>query len=506
MKKNQLWKLIIITAAIGISLFQLSFSYRYYSLPREERYLPQNASLRMRSVKLGLDLEGGSHFLLAVDTTGEGGPDMVNQVVEILRSRVDKYGVSEPIIEVQGKNNIVIELPGEMDPTIAKKLIGTTATLDFRVVKRTEELRIIIDRIDRENEGKFSALLKTFPGGYSVICRADDWKMLDSMVISARENGIADSASGKILLWSVVEEGKDHGIPDYRELLLVSSVPEILGASIVSARAALGTSNSQTEPRVDLEIGGMARADWARVTSDNIGNRIAIVLDGEIFSAPVVNSASTTGKSTITLGRGTLDDAKALASVLQAGRMPARADIEESFVIGPSLGADSIKTGIRSLLIAAAVIMLIMLVYYRLSGLVANFALILNMLFLLAILSAFNLTLTLPGIAGLVLVIGTAVDANVLIFERIREELVQNKSVKKAVDTGFSKAFITILDANVTTLLSALILWWFGKGPIRGFAVTLSVGLIANVFTAVFISRFVFDNLLTKANSQKLSI
>ncbi|MBN1149992.1 protein translocase subunit SecD [candidate division WOR-3 bacterium] len=506
MKKSQLWKLVLIVAAIGISLFQLSFSYKYYRLPREERYLPENASLRMRSIRLGLDLEGGSHFLLAVDTSGEGGADMVNQVVEILSSRVDKYGVSEPIIEVQGENSIVIELPGEMDPMIAKKLIGTTATLDFRVVRRPEELRNIIDKIDRENEGRFSALLKTFPGGQSVICSAEDWVYLDSMVQEARQQGIADSVSGKILLWSVVEEGEDFGIPDYREILLVSSIPEIYGASIVSSRAALGTSESQTEPRVDLEIGGMARADWARVTSENIGNRIAIVLDNEVFSAPVVSSASTTGKSTITLGRGTLDDAKALASVLQAGRMPARADIEESFVIGPSLGEDSIRTGIKSFLIAAALIMLIMLVYYRFSGLVADFALVLNLVFLLAILSAFNLTLTLPGIAGLVLVIGTAVDANVLIFERIREELKMNKSVKKAVETGFSKAFVTILDANVTTLLSALILWWFGKGPIRGFAVTLSVGLVANVFTAVFVSRFIFDTLLVRSNTQKLSI
>lgn len=506
MKKSIIWKIVLIIAVLGISLWQLSFTWRYYSLEREQRYSPENMILRKKAIHLGLDLEGGSHFLLVVDTTGKGGPEMVHQVVEILQSRVDKYGISEPVIEVQGNNYVVVELPGEMDPSIARKLIGTTAVLEFRVVKNITRLRDVISEIDKEFNGRFSALLKTFPGGSMIVCEADDWKYLDSLVMEARERGVADSASGSVLLWTREMDGEDYGISNYRELLLVSAIPEIPGGAISSAQAGLGTSNNPSEPRVDMEIGGSARSDWARITSENVGERIAIVMDNEIYSAPSVEGPILNGRSTITLGKGTLEDAKALASVLQAGRMPARADIEESFVVGPSLGADSVKGGVRSMLIAGAVILLFMLIYYRASGIVADIALVLNMVFLLAILSGFNLTLTLPGMAGLVLVIGAGVDANVLIFERIREELDQNKTPKKAVDLGFSKAFVTILDANITTLLAALILWWFGTGPIRGFAVTLSVGLVVNMFTAIFVSRVFFDSILAKPNTEKLSI
>lgn len=506
MKKSNIWKIVIILGVLAVSLWQLSYTYRYYQLSYEERYYPENAELRNKSINMGLDLEGGSHFLLVVDTTGEGGSAMVHQVVEILRNRVDKYGVSEPVIEVQGNNYIVIELPGEMDPTIAKRLIGTTATLEFRVARSTAELKSVIDRIESEFEGEFASLLKTFPGGNRIVCEEEDWRTLDSIVKLARGLGIADSVSGKILIWSKKEEGAEYGISDYKELLLVSADPEIPGGAVTSARAGIGTSNNPSEPRVDMEMSGGARADWARVTSENIGGRIAIVLDGDVYSAPTVNSAITNGKSMISLGKGGLDEAKALSSILQAGRMPARADIEESFVIGPSLGADSVRSGIKSIIIAGIAIILLMLIYYRASGIIANIALVLNMIFLVAILSGFNLTLTLPGLAGLVLVLGAGVDANVLIFERIREELSLKKSPKKAVELGFSKAIVTILDANITTLLVAVILWWFGTGPIKGFAVTLSVGLIVNMFTAMFVSRVIFDTVFVKANSEKLSI
>jgi preprotein translocase subunit SecD len=246
---------------------------------------------------------------------------------------------------------------------------------------------------------------------------------------------------------------------------------------------------------------------FARATQENVGRALAIVLDDVIFSAPVIQEPITGGEARIT-GTFTPEEARDLALVLREGALPAPVAIVENRTVGPSLGSDSIAQGVRATILGGALIMLFMLVYYRLSGLIANIALALNLLILLAIMAIPGLgaTLTLPGIAGIILTLGMAVDANVLIFERIREELRVGKSVRAAVDAGFERAFSAILDGNVTSLIAAIVLFQFGSGPIKGFAVTLSIGLIASMFTAVFMSRVIYETIFSLRRVTRLSI
>ncbi len=240
------------------------------------------------------------------------------------------------------------------------------------------------------------------------------------------------------------------------------------------------------------------------MTGKNIGKRLAIVLEGEVQSAPVIRSRIT-DRGQIT-GNFTPEEARELQIVLKSGAMPAPVEFRYQSIVGPSLGGDSIRKGVKSVIIGGILVVLFMALYYKLSGIIADLVLVLNMVFILAVLAGFQATLTLPGIAGIVLTIGMAVDANVLIFERIREELRSGKTPRAAVDGGFSKALLTILDANITTVIAAVVLFQFGTGPVRGFAVTLTVGIIASLFTALFVSRLIFDFLLAKVEMKKVSI
>jgi preprotein translocase subunit SecD len=278
------------------------------------------------------------------------------------------------------------------------------------------------------------------------------------------------------------------------------------GGSIATADAQIGLKS--TNPGawgVSMKLTPVGRADFARVTGNNVNRQLAIVLDGIVQSAPVINERIPSGDASIT-GNFSVESSRDLAIVLRAGALPAPVRIIEERSVGPSLGADSIQEGLRAGLIGTALVVVFMILYYQLSGIIAILALVLNVLYVVAVLAGVGATLTLPGIAGLVLTVGMAVDANVLIFERIREELRGQKSVRQAVDLGYNRAFRTILDANLTTLISALFLFQFGTGPIKGFAVTLSIGLIANMFTAVLFTRMLFDFMLGRGKVERLSI
>jgi preprotein translocase subunit SecD len=254
-----------------------------------------------------------------------------------------------------------------------------------------------------------------------------------------------------------------------------------------------------------MKFNSQGAADFDRITNENVRKRLAIVLDGVVHSAPVIQERISGGQAQIT-GNFTMDEARDLAIVLRAGALPAPVNILEERTVGPSLGSDSIRQGIMATLIGFLLVVVFMFIYYRLSGLVADSVLILNVIVLLGILAGFKATLTLPGIAGIVLVIGMAVDANVLIFERIREELRLGKPPRAAIDAGYSKAFVTILDSNVTTLIAALFLFAFGTGPVKGFALTLSIGIVVSMFTAVFVTRIIFDYFIWNRSISKISI
>lgn len=380
----------------------------------------------------------------------------VEHSVETIRNRVDQFGVAEPEIVPEGENRIMVQLPGIKDPERAKNLIGKTALLEFKLV-------------DEENSLD-EALRGNVPEG-SVIA------------YGARE----DKASGQ------------RGQVPY----LLKNKSLLTGASLETAKVQI--SDRFGEPHVSMKFNAQGAADFDRITNENVRKRLAIVLDGVVHSAPVIQERISGGQAQIT-GNFTMDEARDLAIVLRAGALPAPVNILEERTVGPSLGSDSIRQGIMATLIGFVLVVIFMFIYYRLSGLVADSVLILNVIVLLGILAGFKATLTLPGIAGIVLVIGMAVDANVLIFERVREEMRLGKPPRAAIDAGYSKAFLTILDSNVTTLIAALFLFAFGTGPVKGFAVTLSIGIVVSMFTAIFVTRIIFDYFIWNRNVQKISI
>jgi len=380
----------------------------------------------------------------------------VEQSLETIRNRVDQFGVSEPEIIPQSDDRILIQLPGIKDPVRAKKLIGKTALLEFKLLDEEHSLD--------------DALKGNIPPGSSI---AYGYKI-------NRETGHRTKMS-----------------------YLVKNKTLLTGESLEDARVRI--SDRFGEPYVALKFNSQGAKDFDRITAENVKKRLAIVLDGVVHSAPVIQERISGGHAQVT-GTFTMDEARDLAIVLRAGALPAPVIILEERTVGPSLGQDSVDQGIRSIIIGGILVILFMMVYYRLSGTIADIALILNIVIIMGALAGFQATLTLPGIAGIVLVIGMAVDANVLIFERIREELRTGKTPRAAVTGGYSKAFVTIIDANITTLIAALVLFQFGTGPVKGFAVTLSIGIIASMFTAIFVTRIVYDYLIWNRKIEKVSI
>lgn len=400
----------------------------------------------------------------------------VAQSLEIIRNRIDQFGVAEPVIIRQGADQIVIQLPGVRDPERAMKLLGDTAQLEFKLVAETEGANIeqLVARSIESGQwsGKWQELAEV--------------KKLNQL--------LAPSMPANTTIYFERLTDKQTGIENGQPILLDSKVL-MTGDMVKNAQVRIG--GTFNEPYVSLDLTSRGGKVFATLTEKNVGRRMAIVLDGVVKSAPVIRERILGGSAQIS-GSFNHEEASDLAIVLRVGALPAPVDVIENMTVGSSLGKDSIQKGLISGVFGALLVLGFMIIYYRLSGVIANFALTLNILFLFSGLAVLNATLTLPGIAGIVLSIGMAVDANVLIFERMREEYALGKPVRSSIDGGFGKALWTIVDSQVTTLITALALFLFGTGPIKGFAVTLSLGIIFNLFTALFCSRLIFDVLATK--------
>lgn len=380
----------------------------------------------------------------------------IRQALITIRNRVDEFGLTEPIIQRQGKTRIIVELAGEKDPQRAIDLIGRTAELRFQLVK---DFALSKDELLKRYDS-------VVPTGYEVLA------------------GTAEgAANGKMTAYLVEKEAK------------------VTGADLKDARVSKDEMNM---PAVSFEFDRNGAKRFGSLTQENIGNALAIVLDRTVQSAPVIKSRIT-DRGQIT-GNFSADEANDLSIVLRAGALPAPVKILENISVGPTLGEDSIKAGSRAILIGFLLVIIFMVYYYKKSGIIADVALFFNFLFIMGILAYFRATLTLPGLAGLALTVGMAVDANVLIFERIKEELRRGKTHRSAVENGFARAHLTIMDANLTTLIAAVVLFQFGTGAIKGFAVTLSIGILSTLFTALVLSKVIFDLLLQSGKFKELTI
>jgi preprotein translocase subunit SecD len=380
----------------------------------------------------------------------------VDQALETIRNRIDQFGVAEPDIRRQGENRILIQLPGIKETQRAKDLIGKTALLEFKLV--------------------------------------DDTQSLDNALKG-------NPPPGREILYKIDEDPQTQRTSKTPFLLKKRTL--LTGAYLTDARVQIDSQFN--EPYVSINFDKKGARIFERITGDNVDKRLAIVLDNNVYSAPVIQEKIAGGQARIT-GRFTTEEARDLAIVLRAGALPAPVKILEERTVGPSLGADSIRKGLLSMCIGGLLVVIFMIIYYRAAGLIADMALLLNILLIGAGLAGFQATLTLPGIAGIILTIGMAVDANVIIFERIREEVALGRTPRAAIDAGYDRATLTILDANVTTLIAAIVLFQFGTGPVRGFAVTLSLGVIASLFTALILSRMIFDYILMNRKVKTLSI
>jgi len=474
-----------------------------------------------------------------ISELNENTEDAVTRAMEIIRNRVDQYGVSEPSIQRQGSKRIIVELPGIAREEEAKQLLQGTALLEFRIVRDPDFTFPIMQRIDEVLAGKiqdstdvtsdkdksettagdtsltsadslkpegelteeefkqqhpFFAIALLDPQGRSAdaYVHSDERNKLEMMlnrqdVQKVIPNNVEFKFSAKT---NQDAEGREFNI-----MYLVNKEPELTGGVITDANANIDPNTST--PIVTMTMNSEGATEWARITGANVDKRIAIMLDGGIFSAPVVKGKIPGGRSQIE-GMADLNEAKLLEIVLKAGALPAPIDIIEERTVGPSLGEDSINKGLTSVLLGYTIVGFFMILYYRKSGTIAAAALIFTILFILGILAGFKATLTLPGIAGIILTIGMAVDANVLIFERIREEMATGKTIKASIDSGFSRAYSAIIDSNITTFFTGIILYQFGTGPIQGFALTLMIGIATSLFSALVITRVMLDLMVAK--------
>ena len=519
MSRNDQWKLAGVIAAMLLSVWYLYPSYRFYNMtPAQRAAMPATelGKLRDRAIHLGLDLQGGMHLVLEVDRSklsAAEAADAPARALEVIRRRIDQFGVSEPLIQLEGEDRIVLQLPGLTDRGRVGDLLGKTARLEFKLVRTPEETRSIFERIDGFLATRATAQIDTAfrrtpltshfleLSSYAFV-RLEDLPVVQQLLATPGVETVIPGDSE--LLWSS-EDIAYQGMTG-RALYVAKREPEMTGLMIASAEARVGLD--QTNPGawgVSMAMTPRGRAEFARVTGNNVGRQLAIVLDSTVSSAPVIRERIPSGDASIT-GSFAVENAKDLAIVLRAGALPAPVRIIEERTVGPSLGSDSIREGLTAGLIGTVLVVVFMAVYYQGSGLIAIAALLLNVVYVMATLAGFSATLTLPGIAGLVLSVGMAVDTNVLIFERIREELRHQKTVRQSVELGYNRAFRTILDAHLTVIISSLFLFQFGTGPIKGFAVTMIIGLIANMFTAVLFTRMVFDFMLGRGKVERLSI
>ena len=456
--------------------------------------------------------------------------DALLRAKEIIRNRIDQYGVAEPVITTQGSRRIIIELAGVSDENRVRNLLKGTAKLEFKLLRDPDMLLRALDRVNSalvqasvqkpvvpdslavkdsaataspavappldataskqaKTAGPLYDVIGVLPNG-TVFTPEQSREFVLTLLQRADVQALLPQDSE--LLLSAKPEVGEKG-EKYYPIYLVKKTAELTGGVITEAKATFGSEGVQPEVMMSMNSDGTGK--WARITGANIGKRIAIVLDGAVYSAPVVQSKIPNGNSVIN-GIESLEEAKDREIVLKAGALPAPVRIMEERTVGPSLGADYIRAGMLSLLWGFCAVSIFMLVYYRKAGIAADIALLLNILIVLSVLAGFNASLSLPGIAGIVLTMGMAVDANVLIYERIREELDEGKPLKSAITLGYDRAFSSILDSHVTTLSAAFLLYTYGIGPIQGFALTLMIGTAASLFTAIVVTREIFTILL----------
>ncbi len=558
--KADRWKVLLTLFFVVAGIYYIYPSIQFYSMSLQKRTDMQKndpsryAHMQDKALNLGLDLQGGMHVVLQVDKTNldeNAAKDARERALEIIRNRVDQFGVSEPIIQAQGTDRILVELPAVEDPDRARNLIGKTAQLEFKLVESPENTDVLFAQIDKvasklklpgvtpegtatespENQpavnpfaedtmkidsvgtvdttgGKmakndtttdtsglfanteegpsstpFSQYLEADGPCYDVL--SDDYYTVDAIINSPEVKAIIPSDDE--FAWSTGDEMASGR--KIRKLYLLKKKTELSGAHLTDARP---NYDQYHKPIVNFTLDREGGQIFGRLTGPNIGKPLAILLDGRVESAPTIQSRIR-DKGQITMG-GNADffQAQDLATVLRAGALPAPVKIVASNVIGPTLGKDSIAAGRRGLIAALLLVMFFMAIYYKLSGVVADIVLLLNVFFLLSVMAALGATLTLPGIAGIILTMGITVDANVLIFERIREELRSGKTVRAAIDAGYDRATISIVDSNITTLIAAGVLYYFGTGPIKGFAVTLGSGIVISLYTALIVGKTIF--------------
>jgi protein-export membrane protein SecD len=503
--------------------------------------------LYTRGIKLGLDLQGGMHLVLEVDDpdgtmTVEAKSDMIDRIDRIIRTRIDELGVEEPLIQKVGQDRLIVELAGLSDEERAKEIVQRNAFLEFKLVLPTGEMEQALARVDRaivaslgvdsiramgrdvRQEG--ANIEQLLFGGDSAqspdsaeaadsaavaeeVSEADLLRPFSSLLsfgdiegtflVAAEDVAIVDHflalpeaqralPRNQALQWG--SELVARGARTYRRIFVLEADPFLTGAELENATA--GRDPQFNQSQVQFELSRAGGRMFQRFSGANVGNYLAIVLDGQVMSAPVIRDRIG-ARGQIDMGSNTsLEEARDLALVLRAGSLPARVNIIEERTVGPSLGQDSIDQGQLAGIIGLVFVVGIMMLYYRMAGVLAVGALVVYLLLVLGGLAGLGATLTLPGIAGLILSVGMAVDANVLIFERIREELMAGRATRTAVDEGFGHALSAIVDANITTLITALILFQFGTGPVRGFAVTLSIGIVASFFSALYVTRSLF--------------
>ncbi len=538
-------RLIVIVAMMALAGWQL---YSHYRSSCGEGSPP---SCVKRPLKLGLDLQGGMHLVLEVadpdnTMTAAAKADMIDRVDRIIRTRIDEFGVEEPLIQKAGNDRLIVELAGISNEAQAKNIIQTAAYLEFKLVQPTADMEAALPRIDRTivgtlgvdsiralgrdigggEQGNIEELLF---GGDTAAASDTTGGAVDTAGAAARDSASAENAlrpfssllnfgdaPGTFLVAvedvplaeqflampevqramprdQVLQWGSDvvgRGARNYKRLYDLTEKPFLTGEYLQNAVA--GRDPQFNQSQVQFELSRAGGRMFQRFTGQHVGDYLAIVLDGEVMSAPVIRDRIG-ARGQIEMGAGTpLEEARDLALVLRAGALPAKLNVVEERTVGPSLGKDSIDQGSVAGVVGIVLVVLIMISYYRMAGILAVMALGVYVLFVLGGLAGFNATLTVPGIAGLILSIGMAVDANVLIFERIREELTAGRATRTAVDEGFSNALSAIVDSNITTLLTALILFNFGTGPVKGFAVTLSIGIVASFVSAIFVTRTFF--------------
>jgi SecD/SecF fusion protein len=526
------WRWAVVILVLAIWGWYTVPTIRYYSMNPSERGSdsPGITKIRDNAMKLGLDLQGGSYLVYEVNLdkipVNQRRGDEVDRAIEIIRNRVDQFGVTEPVIQKQGVNRIVVQLPGLQDPQRAKALVGKTARLEFRLVKTRQEFFQALTAVDqavlRRQEAAadstapdttkatnpFSGLLRQVSqdAGYAY-CPAENLDKAKAMLeeVEGSSENPRVLAGGTVLLWGDRQFGPATQNPGMY-LYALAAKPNLTGDQVADAKVAFGLDTVHPNaPGISLTLDKRGAALFTKLTGDNVGRQLAIVLDGRVKSAPVIRDKIRGGRASIT-GLSGDAEAKDLGIVLRAGALPTDLILQEERTVGPSLGRDSIQSGMRAAWVGLTLVILFMLVYYQLSGVLAVCALLINLFFIVSTLGMLRGTLTLPGIAGVVLTVGMAVDANVLILERVREELRSGKTVAGAIQTGYGRAFVTIFDSNLTTIISSVVLYQFGTGPIKGFAITLLIGIIANIFTAVFVTRLVYDTIMSRRPIHKLSI